>query len=409
MRTQGHFIDRLKWAGLVLLLGIGIQPAVAGEKKPPLHHVTAQSCGECHQEIYQQWSKSMHAASSAVKDPIHGALYRAFVGDPTQEGVRDAASGKYPVCLQCHAPNAARDEQTKLDALPAYSEGVNCVACHTMSAFKGVQGEDGALRPGAKAYEYATDSLQGPHGAYAGAEPVVSPGSGSAEKAVNPYPHQARSALFKGSEACLGCHDHLKNANGVPVCATGPEVVASGGKVTCQSCHMPVVNGSVSHAMSGGHDPAMLKRGVVLTVKGEKRQAVVTLQNLLPHNYPTGAPFRYVVLKVTALNAKGEPVWTNFEQNVLKEDPQAMLMMKLVDKEGKPAPSVMAVSIAGDTRLLPGESRQLTYAIPVAEAVSVRAELRYGLMLPLMIEKMGDKMPEEAKQKTLIARAESSL
>ena len=133
--------------------------AQAGDKS--IHHLSSDVCKSCHKDIYKQWKGSMHANSTALKDPIHGAFYGMVVGDPTKEGVKHKASGKFPVCLQCHAPNAAKDKITKLDAKPAYSEGVNCVACHTLKNFKGVDGPDGKMRLGLKAYEVA-DKIQGP-------------------------------------------------------------------------------------------------------------------------------------------------------------------------------------------------------------------------------------------------------
>lgn len=49
-----------------------------------VQHVDAKSCKQCHEEIYAQWAGSMHANSSALKDPIHGAFYRNVVGRHTQ-------------------------------------------------------------------------------------------------------------------------------------------------------------------------------------------------------------------------------------------------------------------------------------------------------------------------------------
>jgi hypothetical protein len=123
-----------------------------------MHLISAEVCQTCHEEIYRQWKGSMHANSTALKDPIHGAFYGMEVGDPTAEGQVHKKSGTYPICLQCHAPNAARDKTTKLDAHVAYSEGVNCVACHTLQNYKGIQGEDGKLRLGLKAYEVSDSS-----------------------------------------------------------------------------------------------------------------------------------------------------------------------------------------------------------------------------------------------------------
>lgn len=398
----------LGWIGVFSLMGY----AEAG-KKPLLHHVPASACGECHQQIYQQWQSSMHAQSSALSDPIHGAFYGMLIGDPTKEGMTHKNSTKYPICLQCHAPNAARDGKTKLDTMAAYAEGVNCVVCHTMDTFKGVQAHDGKLRLGAKAYGFSDKQLSGPRGAYNGMNPSESPGSGTQEKVVNPFPHKANATLFKTSNACLGCHEQRKNGNGVPVCATGPELVASGNTVTCQSCHMPVSNGFSNHTMGGGHSPAMLNRGVVLEVKvkseGGKSHATVTLLNLLPHNYPTGAPFRNVVLKVAAFDQKGGVVWQNFKENPFKEDKQAVLMLKLVDDKGKPVAPPKAKKVAGDSRLKPNETRLFEYAIPGEGVVLVRAELFYNLLLPPLVKKFEQQLPPYAKTPVLVGRAEARL
>ncbi len=121
-----------------------------------------RSVRTCHKEIYQQWHGSMHANSTALKDPIHATFYKKVVGDPLQDGVK-MKNGKFPVCLQCHAPNAALEKATKLDAKVSYKEGVNCVACHTLKTFKGINAPDGKLQLGMMAYEI-TDSLQGPAG-----------------------------------------------------------------------------------------------------------------------------------------------------------------------------------------------------------------------------------------------------
>ncbi|MCP5306799.1 MAG: cytochrome c family protein, partial [Chromatiaceae bacterium] len=110
-----------------------------------VNNVSSEVCQNCHKEIYQQWKDSMHANSTAINDPIHGTFYKMVVGDPTQDGVK-MKNGNYPVCLQCHAPNAALEKATKLDAKVSYQEGVNCVACHAIKAFKGINAPIGMLR-----------------------------------------------------------------------------------------------------------------------------------------------------------------------------------------------------------------------------------------------------------------------
>ncbi|MGF1546092.1 MAG: multiheme c-type cytochrome, partial [Thiotrichales bacterium] len=95
---------------LVFALGVGVWGTVhadpgrvTGSVPTAPHEVSSKVCGECHQEIYDEWKGSMHAQSTALTDPIHGAFYRSEVGDPTQEG-QTMKDGKFPVCLGCHAP-----------------------------------------------------------------------------------------------------------------------------------------------------------------------------------------------------------------------------------------------------------------------------------------------------------------
>ena len=158
-----HLERALAFCTFIAVFWLGLAGTALAQEN--IHHVSAEVCKSCHQDVYRQWSQSMHAQSTALSDPIHATFYKMVVGDPTQEGVVHKASGKFPVCLQCHAPNAARDKTTKLDANVAYSEGVNCVACHTLSSYKGIQGEGGKLRLGLKAYELS-DKIQGVRGRY---------------------------------------------------------------------------------------------------------------------------------------------------------------------------------------------------------------------------------------------------
>ncbi|MBF0194699.1 MAG: cytochrome c family protein [Magnetococcales bacterium] len=376
----------------------------AGNNKPMLHHVPSADCGSCHTEIYRQWAGSMHGNSTALKDPIHGAMYKSLMGSPTKEGVK-SKKGTYPVCLQCHAPNAARDGKTKLDTMAAYSEGVNCVACHTM---KKALGPKANSRLGAKAFEFSETALQGPGGSFSGSQQVKVPG-GEGVEMVNPFPHEARSNLFRSSDLCLGCHESRKNGKGVPVCSTGPEVMHSGNTVTCQSCHMPVVNGAADHSMAGGHDPAMVKRGVIFTVSADNNRAVVNIKNTLAHNLPTGAPFRNMVVKLIAFDAKGKQIWSNYKKSAFKEDKKSVMMLFLVGKDGKPVPPPKATNIGRDTRLKPGESRDFVYHIPVKGVAKVRAELFYDLLPPPVKKMLAKKVPANLLKPSLIAIAEANF
>ena len=401
----------------VLLAAAPLQALEIKGQSVPLNRVSAEECKDCHKEIYAQWKSSMHANSTAFNDPIHNAFYRKVIGDPAKEGVK-TKKGAYPVCLQCHVPNAAIDKVTKTDAMPAYKEGVNCTACHALTAYKGIRKDDGKLRLGMLAYERA-DMLSGPQG-------FVSGGDGDAieglDESDNPHiaetkgvfmPLDGKPRLFRSQDACMGCHDQRNNSHGVPLCVTGAEYEQSNSKVSCQSCHMSVTNGKADHSMGGGHNMGMLKRAMILDLTaakaGESVDAVVYLENLQPHTMPTGAPFRNIFIKVVGLNADGEEVWSNFKTHPSTEDPQAYLRLVLLGEDGKPTLPPMAKSQGDDTRLKPFEKRELKYAIPAAEVASVRAEVYYNLLWPSLQKAMEGKLPDELRTPQAFLKVERKL
>lgn len=425
---------RATLTGALLLTGLlASTPGLAGDDPHGLRHATAESCSGCHQEIYKQWKGSMHANSSAFKDPIHGAMYRKVIGDPGQEGV--TKKGKPPVCLKCHAPAAARDGKTKLDALPAYNDGVTCVTCHTISAFKGSHKPDGKLRLGVDAYEFA-DTLQGPSGRNLGPAAVMqpkpltkaaippdlrekqnatssTPGGQGDQGGFHPIPLQGNPTMLKTTAACLGCHEQRNNGKGVPLCMTGSEFrSAGGGNFNCQACHMPVNNGFADHSMAGGHVQAMVERAVLMemtaTALGDTVKASVTLTNMLPHKVPTGAPFRNMYVKVEGLDSSGAVIWTNYQTHPIKEDPKSIMMLVLLDKDGKPSGPPTATKQGKDSRLAPNEVRSLEYDMSGKGIATVRAELHYDLLLPPLKEAL-TKVPAELKKSKVVAFAEVEL
>jgi len=398
------------------------------DEEVPLHQVSAQQCRLCHMEIYEQWQGSMHAKSTALSDPIHRAFYKKVVGDPTKEGVK-MKNGKYPICLQCHAPNAAQDKKTKLDSKPAYSEGVNCLVCHRLKKFKGTRKADGKLRLGLQAYETA-EKCQGPSGFISSltADGSTPETANDSDKKENPHiqkpyvsneeveemmlPLDANPNLLKTSDACLGCHDTRNNSHGVPLCATGDEYVAGKTFVTCQSCHMPIANGFANHSMGGGHDISVLKRALILKLDTKKSADNITtsvsLHNQQPHKLPTGAPFRNMSLRITAYNIEGKLLWANYKKHPAKEDPQAYFDMKLKDGKGKFTSPPKAKALGPDNRLKPYEKRKLNYDIPAKDVVLVRAELYYNLLWAGLNKKMSF-LPNHLKEAKRISFAEQRI
>ena len=408
----------IRYLGLCLLaVAASIQAVSAdpGKVNVPMptspHEVSSEVCGACHKEIYAEWAGSMHAQSSALKDPIHGAFYRKVAGDPTQEGVR--IKGKPPICLNCHAPNAAKAGKTKLDAKPAYNEGVNCIFCHSITGFKGTEGDNGKLRLGIAAYEVSDTHLVAPSGRTYSTTPAP-PNPIPTTPPFHPFPMKGDNApLHKTNDLCMGCHDRRNNFHGVPLCATGTEIADSKSFIACQSCHMPTVNGHASHSMSGGHDGAMVRRAVTLVLEtqqqGDRIRATVTMKNRLPHKFPTGAPFRNAYLRLTAYDAAGKELWKNYSKHPMTDDKQAMLVYVLGDGEGNPAMPPKAKEVLSDSRLQPDEERVLNYQLPAKDVKLVRAELLYNLLLPKLVKDLDAVLTDDLKQPKVAAMSEVAL
>ena len=374
------------------------------------HEVSSAICSTCHKEIYAEWESSMHAQSSALSDPIHEAFYRNVMGDPLQEGLTNKA-GKYPICLNCHAPNAALVKKTKLDAAASFDEGVSCIFCHTISEYKGTRKEDGKLRLGVLAYENSTVALQSPSGLNFTTSPVTEPLS-PGEGGFHPFPMVAGDqAMIKSDAICLGCHDRRNNSNGVPLCITGEEIIASNTEVSCQSCHMPTENGHVSHRMQGGHDVNTIRRGVRMSLNIDHEASGVvarlSLKNRLPHNFPTGAPFRNVVIRISAYDDQGQKIWENALEDSYKVESESVLVYRLGDGAGIASGPPQAQETLSDTRLLPHEERVIEYKIPVEGVEVVRAELSYNLLWPHLVEKLDNKLTDDLKTPKRIASAEA--
>lgn len=423
--------SRFLLSGLALLVawGVAVVPGVAAaaaeeeeaEEQPEgktVHHYRPEACKKCHEEIYDQWKQSIHAQSSAVNDPIHGAFYEQEVGSPTEEGMQHKKTGTFPVCLSCHAPVAALEKTTKLDAKKAYANGVGCTSCHSFTGYKGIKKPDGNLQLGVAAYTVDTEQLHGPSG-ISYTKKRVPKNARWPTPVHHPQPMVgSRAGLFKSNDICMGCHDQRNNPANIPLCMTGSEYSEGKTFIHCQACHMPpteVINKKgekvtvFDHTMAGGHDDKMVTQGVAMQMDtqkdGDQIKATISLRNRLPHSYPTGAPFRNAVLRVAAYDLNGKLLWQNYQGHPSKDDPQAFFAY-ILGKDGKPAMPPDATELLRDSRLKPDETRVVEYTFPAEGVGIVRAEFLYNLLSPPLIEKFGDKFPDDVKKPKLAASSE---
>jgi len=381
-----------------------------------LQSMTSHACGACHQQIFTQWENSMHARSTPLKDPIFAAFYRKLVGNPLAE--KQSLNGEYPQCLKCHAPAAAKARSTALNNQPAFQDGVNCISCHTISHPKVEQqltvkhSNLGGLALGIDAYDFSNTHLQGSSGKYLSHRPQ--PEAGVAAATYHPFSVQPNSTVLKTKTACVGCHQMPAQQVSDVFCLVGNEQTAANMPSQCQSCHMPKVKGLADHSFLGGHSPAMLSNALLLNMQLEKQvdalRVTLNLQNLLPHNFPTGMPLRQVYVRVSAYDQAGQLVWQNYQNDPVSESPEAVLMAGL-DSKNSPLNAVLESPWvwATDTRLQPLETRQLQYQVPVSKNLHVlRAEVLYELIPRAILLQLDRRLEnyEHAKAK-VVATAEA--
>ncbi len=264
----------------------GVEPSDAG----PL---SAEACGSCHREIYEEWRVSVHA--------------QAWVDPQFQAEIRK--SDNRWLCLGCHTPLLVQQdlwpvglvdgdvERPRLVEAPRFDptlreEGITCAACH--------------LR-GGRIHGPGLPDSTAPH------EVVADP-------------------AFRGAAPCVGCHqaeERFEDKSFVCTFQTGAEYAASpwASPEGCPGCHMPVrtrpaaeggpVRAVRAHWWKGAGIPKIPGRyppeeanrpGLALDLALEEGHVRVTATNAhAGHLLPTGDPERRVRIEVVFL-AGEEPL-----------------------------------------------------------------------------------------------------
>jgi hypothetical protein len=339
----------------------------------------ATTCAPCHAAVVAEWQESLHARAHHSRDPLYAAMRTLRI---EKQGPHIPGA-----CATCHNPQDTQDHDSK-----AAQAGVTCATCHQLEA---VHLGDG--RKGTGALVRGPDKLfRGPHDVANGVSPLHGNGP-------------ALPALADGKTLCLACHDEEKNPAGVSTCSTGVEYAMKGETRSCAECHMPTVDapsGPVSsrpthrsHRFVGPHlahrtgEPGLSADAVRLTARFEGDRLVARLENTTGHSFPTGFPARMVVVDLRTFDKAGKEFSRNVTSDPLKEHPEAVLNRGYVDAEGKPALAPFAAKLVRDTRLTPGEVREVSTPAPKG-AVRAEVSLRFFLAAPPMVKAIGYEGPE---------------
>jgi hypothetical protein len=336
-------------------LAIVLDPLPADDD--PAHVFRApETCKPCHEEIYEQWSRSTMAFTNRnrwvdnlyngtdVAMPLGPAPnpanppYFSFLASHNVDPANPTRNGE---CANCHQPEYVGTDPTNT-SFNAYTSpdhrGITCDFCHKIV---GVDvSPEGIRRPNLVVGEHGLPakttmlrSASEPWLVFGPFEDATFDG-GTAMRA-------AHATVVRSSRLCAACHedhadsrdqhdDFTERYDGPPSQTTYSEWAASdyaARGIECQDCHMPPTgadrfcnrvpftrDGSQvrSHVFEGT-TPEFLQRAVTLRARATTAEDVLTVavdvtNSGAGHDLPTGVTIRNLVLVVRPTTRDGTPL-----------------------------------------------------------------------------------------------------
>lgn len=406
---EGYFIAGRSALSSPLSFRLTPLPAVDREDyewvDPVPDRTNPNNCGNCHAEIYREWSASRHANSSTNRRFLNLFDGSDWQGRP---GVSWSLLADHPnaagVCTACHAPTVTSFNDPAFSDLRQVSgvsaRGVHCDYCHKVADVVRVPNVPG-------------EGVGRTHGRFG--LKLLRPQDG--QLFFGPLDdvdrgEDAFSPLYRESRYCASCHEGT--VLGVHVYSTYSEWLASPARrqgKQCQTCHMAPTGRMTNiapghgglerdpwtlanHRFFDGSQLAMLRRclkvAVVLTLEPQGVRAEVTVRaEDVGHRVPTGFVDRNLVLVVEALDRTGRrlplkagPTLPPAAGEGYVRRPGKLYAKSLQDFDGRsPAPFWQARTEAVDTRLMPGQADRVVFTFPV-ETDQVRVRLLHRRFWP---------------------------
>lgn len=343
-----------------------------------------EQCGNCHQEIFREWSTGAHAQSAT--NPHFRNLYDGTDGRGNED-IGWSLLREMPeaggVCYSCHVPTLEPGVRLVRDVRTASGvarEGVHCDFCHKIAE---VSRESAGLNHG----RFAVQLLR--------PGPDVQLFFGSMDDAERG--NAVYSPLYRESRYCGVCHEGI--VLGTHAYSEYSEWLASPAfreGVQCQDCHMAPTghlhnvapgrggvdrdpNTLANHRSTRG-SAAELRRHVSLEVRANRSPDAIDVAAEIRlrgvgHRLPTGYPDRALILWLTAkdshggdlavlegprlplLAGKGRP-----EEGGLAGQPGKMFAKILQGLDGAmPVPYWVPNRVIADNRLLPDQTDRLRF------------------------------------------------
>lgn len=200
---------------------------------------TAAQCGECHQQIYEEWSSSQHAYASI--SPMFHKFEQKF------QEMTQGTVGTF--CVRCHqqvGTQLGENRETPLWARSQISrEGVSCITCHRVKEQYGKVNGERRVEPG-KIYEpvYGSGEKSVIKDVIADKE-TYSVKTSTDGRGNDIHEGMITNDQITKSEFCVSCHQVAVNL-GIKLEIVWDQYRDSPARkagVSCQDCHMGKVAG----------------------------------------------------------------------------------------------------------------------------------------------------------------------
>jgi Cytochrome c554 and c-prime len=200
---------------------------------------TAAQCGECHKQIYEEWSSSNHAYASI--SPMFHAFEQKF------QHLTQGTVGTF--CVRCHqqvGTQLGENRETPLWAMSQISrEGVSCITCHRVKEQYGKVNGERRVEPG-KIFDpvYGSGEKSVIKDILANKD-TYSVKTSKDGRGMDIHDGMMTNRQLTQSEFCVSCHQVAVNL-GIKLEIVWDQYRDSPAKkagVTCQDCHMGKVPG----------------------------------------------------------------------------------------------------------------------------------------------------------------------
>jgi len=325
---------------------------------------SSEDCKDCHTQIYNEFSGSMHTHSTPQKDPIHKAVW-----DRHPQNLKANRYG----CGKCHTPTAdnLNDMKTKGKKAPpmmdnaTHQAGISCAYCHRIEGIELHKKSNTNIMADKEKNFFGTRTTH-----------IDSPYHGITTEG---------NTHIKNGNVCIGCHSHKRNKHGLNVCSTNIDNEMDGSN--CVSCHMPKVKGTVSimnetpthtyHGFAGAHsDSDMLTQYVDITMKKDNSKFIVNINNKISHALLLH-PLRTAVLKVSV--TRGQYI------QKMKDE----IFVRVIGHNGKPAMPWVASTTLRDTMIQGKENRTIHYDYKLKKGDKVDIVLGWYLVNSKALKELG--------------------